>query len=655
MTIRSRLPITTFRASGLSALALALALTACGPAPDESRAARQDAAGTPPALADEAAQRMSPVVLDDAGARAALDEETRAFLATQPLLASFNDLPEEQAGGPYNDRITDYSPAGFRHVRAVARAAAEHLASISRASLRPKTRVDLDVVEQVFRYYAGAPGIEYGLIDSYFGHVPYVVSQISGPHLDIPKLMQTQQRLKSAKDVRDYIARLAGFRLAFAGIVAKIEADAAIGTVPPRILIERSLKPVANFIAEPPKRNPLYLALARRIATIAELSPERRAELLNEAEDALSSAVYPAYADLKAVLVSLLPRGRREAGVWAQPDGTRFYAHAVRMLGDTTLSPDEIHQIGLKEVERITKQMDGILKSLGYREGSVGERMVKLGEDPRYLFPDSDAGRKEILDYLRTLVKEVDARIPRWFATIPPQKLEIRRIPKFSEAGEAGGFYTNPSIDGKRPGIYWINLRDMKAWPKWSLKTLTYHEAVPGHHFQISIQMNAGDLPLMRKLAPFNAYTEGWALYAERLAAEMGLYENDPLGNLGRLQDELFRAVRLVVDTGIHAKRWSREKAIDYMYSVTGSDKSEVIPEIERYMAWPGQALGYKLGQLKILELREEARHELGEAFDIREFHDVVLGDGAVPMAVLEARVKAWIARKKAAAASRGN
>ncbi|RMF12589.1 MAG: DUF885 domain-containing protein [Alphaproteobacteria bacterium] len=655
MTIVSLPSLPLVRTPGLSALALIFALVACGPAPDDGKADAHRASDANTALAEEAKQAKPPLLLDDAGARTVLDEETRAFLATQPLLASFNDLPEEDAGGPYNDRLTDYSPAGFDHVRAVARTAADHLSRISRAGLKPKTRVDLDVVEQVFRYYAGAPAIEYGLIDSYFGHVPYVVSQISGPHLDIPKLMQTQQRLKSEEDVRDYIARLAGFRNAFAGIIAKIEADAAIGAVPPRILIERSLKPVANFIAEPPKRNPLYLALARKITTIPGLSADRRAAWLHEAEDALSYAVYPAYADLKAVLVSLLPRGRAQAGVWAQPDGERFYAHSVRMLGDTTLSPDEIHDIGLKEVDRISKEMDAILRSLGYREGSVGERMVKLGEDPRYLFPDTDRGREEILDYLRTLVKEVNARVPGWFATIPPQKLEIRRIPKFSEAGEAGGFYTNPSIDGKRPGIYWINLRDMKAWPKWSLKTLTYHEAVPGHHFQISIQMNAGDLPLMRKLAPFNAFTEGWALYAERLAAEMGLYKDDPLGNLGRLQDELFRAVRLVVDTGMHAKRWSREKAIDYMYSVTGSDQSEVVPEIERYMAWPGQALGYKLGQLKILELREEARRELGDSFDIKEFHDVVLGDGAVPMAVLEAKVKAWIAQRKAGPASGGN
>ncbi|RMF72249.1 MAG: DUF885 domain-containing protein, partial [Alphaproteobacteria bacterium] len=546
-----------------------------------------------------------------------------------------------------NGRLTDYSPEGFRHVRAVAGAAADHLHRIARDGLSEKTRTNLDVIERVFRYYAGAPGIEYGLIDSYFGHVPYVVSQISGPHLDIPKLMQSQQRVASRADAEAYIARLAGFRNGFAGIIRKIEADAELGVIPPRILIMRTLVPLRNFIAEPPRRNPLYLALARKLGEIDSLSPAERAALLEDAEEALRNAVYPAYADLQATLVSLLPRAPKAAGIWAQPKGRTFYLHAVKMLGDTDLDPDQIHQIGLDEVARITGEMDAILRKLGYTEGTVGARMAKLGEDESQLFPDTDEGRRAILAYLRGLVDEVNARISDWFATIPPQKLEIRRIPKFSEAGEAGGFYTNPSLDGKRPGIYWINLRDMKAWPKWSLKTLTYHEAVPGHHFQISIQMNQGELPLMRRLAPFNAYTEGWALYAERLAWEMGLYKDDPLGNLGRLQDELFRAVRLVVDTGLHWKKWSREQAIDYMLKTTGSAKSEVVAEIERYMAWPGQALGYKLGQLKILELREKARKALGKRFDIKAFHDVVLKAGAVPMSVLERRVNAWIAAQQ--------
>ncbi|MFQ5348482.1 MAG: DUF885 family protein, partial [Rhodothalassiaceae bacterium] len=453
----------------------------------------------------------------------------------------------------------------------------------------------------------------------------------------------------SRDDAEAYVRRLAAFGPAFDGIIAKIEADRAAGVVPPKIIVEKALKPVAAFIAPAPAENVLVTSFAKRLESISDIAEDERTTLVAAATAATGRSVYPAYRKLEATLEALLPVAGDAAGVWALPDGDKFYHAAVRFLGDTDLSPDEIHRIGLSEVDRISAEMDRILKAQGLVEGTVGERMVKLAEDPSQYFPDSDEGRAAILDYLRERVKEVEAKVPDYFATIPPQKLEIRRIPVFSEAGEAGGFYTNPSLDGTRPGIYWINLRDMKAWPKWSLKTLTYHEAVPGHHFQTAISMNQGELPLLRRIAPFNAYTEGWALYSERLAYEMGLYEGDPLGNLGRLQDELFRAVRLVVDTGIHAKHWTREEAIDYMYRTTGSDKSEVVPEIERYMAWPGQALGYKLGMMKILELREKAKRALGPAFDLKAFHDIVLLDGAVPMAVLEVKVNEWIEQMKGA------
>lgn len=580
---------------------------------------------------------------------AIIAERTRDFMVTQPLFSSFVDVPEEEVGGAYNHRITDYSPAGFDRVRAVATVSAAALEGVSRDGLDSRARTDLDVVAHIFRYYAGAPGIDYGQIDAYFGHVPYMVSQISGPHVDIPKLMQTQQRLASRLDADAWLARLAGLGEAFDGVIAKIDADRAAGVVPPRILVEKALKPVTAFIAPAAGDNVLVTAFAERLGKVESVGERDRTVLVATAKRTVEETVYPAYRKLAATLEALLPEARAEAGVWAQPQGEAFYRHAVAFLGDTDLTPDEVHEIGLGEVTRITTEMDTALRALGHEAGSVGERMVALGEDPSQLFPDSDEGRAAVLDFLRARVAEVNALVPEQFATIPPQKLEIRRIPVFSQDGEAGGFYTNPSLDGSRPGIYWINLRDMKAWPKWSLPTLTWHEAVPGHHFQTAINMIQGDLPLLRRIGPFNAYTEGWALYAERLAFEMGLYDDDPLGNLGRLQDELFRAVRLVVDTGIHAKKWTREQAIDYMHSVTGSDMSEVVPEIERYMAWPGQALGYKLGMLKILELRENARAELGGDFDIREFHDVVLLGGAVPMAVLEAAVDRWVAGKRGA------
>ncbi|RME69132.1 MAG: DUF885 domain-containing protein, partial [Alphaproteobacteria bacterium] len=290
--------------------------------------------------------------------------------------------------------------------------------------------------------------------------------------------------------------------------------------------------------------------------------------------------------------------------------------------------------------------MDAILDAQGYTQGSVGERMAALAREPRFLFANDDQGRTALLAYLRELVAQVERRLPAYFADLPRQRVDVRRVPAFNEAGAPGGYYDPPGLASERPGIYWINLRDMTAWPRFGLKTLTYHETLPGHHLQVALALGLPDLPLLRRLAPFNAYVEGWALYAERLAWEIGLYDGDPFGNLGRLQDELFRAVRLVVDTGMHAKRWSREQAIAYMHRVTGNHIDEVTREIERYMAWPGQALGYKLGMMKILELRERARAALGDSFDLSAFHHEVLRAGAMPLPVLAQRIDAWIARQ---------
>jgi uncharacterized protein (DUF885 family) len=301
----------------------------------------------------------------------------------------------------------------------------------------------------------------------------------------------------------------------------------------------------------------------------------------------------------------------------------------------------------LDEVARISKEMDVILKANGYNEGSVGDRMTALAEEPRFLYADSDEGRAQLLAALNGYIAEMELRMPEQFATKPPYAVEVRRIPVEVQDSAAGGQYTSPSIDGSKPGIYWINLADMKANSKFDLKSLTYHEAIPGHHWQIALNLAQEQLPLLRRIAPYNAYAEGWGLYSELVAYEMGMYKDDAFGNLGRLKAELFRSVRLVVDTGMHAKKWTREQAIQYMAQTTGTASSDVISEIERYMAWPGQALGYKLGMLKIVELRELARTELGAQFDIRAFHDLVLLSGAVPMKVLEQKVKHWITSQK--------
>ena len=354
------------------------------------------------------------------------------------------------------------------------------------------------------------------------------------------------------------------------------------------------------------------------------------------------------YQQLAAAVRTELPKARVESGIWAQPDGDNFYAYSVKQLGDTDLTPEQIHQIGLDEVARISQEMDSILKAQGYKDGSVGARMAALNGEARFLYEDSDAGRQQVLDDLNTYIAEINQRMPELFATQPPYPVEVRRIPVEIQDSAAGGQYTSPAMDGSKPGIYWINLRDIKANAKFDLKTLTYHEANPGHHWQVALNLAQEHLPLLRRVAPYNSYVEGWALYSELVAKEMGMYKEDPFGDLGRLKAELFRSVRLVVDTGMHAKKWTREQAIAYMAETTGTTESDVVSEIERYMAWPGQALGYKLGMLKIVELRSYAKEQLGDKFDIKAFHDLVLLGGAVPMSVLDTKVKNWVASQKA-------
>jgi uncharacterized protein (DUF885 family) len=322
---------------------------------------------------------------------------------------------------------------------------------------------------------------------------------------------------------------------------------------------------------------------------------------------------------------------------------------ALNSYGGGGMSGEEIHELGLAEVARITAAMDAILKAQGLAQGSVAKRFEEIAARPGMVYPNTDEAKEQLLGELNAQVAGVMAKAPEWFGAIPETAVEVRRIPVYEQNTSPGGYYTGPTLDGSRPGIYWINLKDTADWPKHTLKTLTYHEAVPGHHFQISLQRAIDDLPLIRNMMGYSEFSEGWALYAEQVAAEMGMYENDPLGDLGRLQSELFRAARLVVDSGLHAKQWTREQAIDYMVDVTGDTRASVTREIERYAVWPGQACSYKLGMIRINKLRDKARAELGDKFDIREFHDEILLTGSMPLPVLERKINQWIAAKKTA------
>jgi uncharacterized protein (DUF885 family) len=390
--------------------------------------------------------------------------------------------------------------------------------------------------------------------------------------------------------------------------------------------------------------------LVTAVAGLKDVDPEARTALQVRAVAAINTGVYPAFRRMNAALEAQRPAAATQAaGIGRLADGVALYALFLRQRTTTDYTPEQVHQMGLAEVARITAEMESIFKAQGMDKGTLAERMQSLNTRPDQLFPNTPEGRAQILARYNEIMREVEARMPDYFNTVPAGSLTIMPVPDALQKGAASGSYQQPAMDGSRPGIFFANLRDAAETPRFTMKTLAYHEGVPGHHFQISTAMQLPNLPVIRKMSIYTAYVEGWALYAEGLAADIGMYKDDPTGDLGRLQNEIWRAVRLVVDTGIHAKGWTREQAIAYMVANTGLAESTVTTEIERYMAIPGQACAYKLGQLKILELREKAKRELGAKFSIKDFHSVVLDSGAVPLTVLEQLVDGWIAKVKAA------
>jgi uncharacterized protein (DUF885 family) len=358
--------------------------------------------------------------------------------------------------------------------------------------------------------------------------------------------------------------------------------------------------------------------------------------------------VYPALDRQIALIQEMRGEANHDAGVWKLPNGGQYYADSVLFWTTSTMSPGEIHDTGLRVVGDYTTRIDAEMKKLGLNGGTVGQRLRRMYENPKFRYPDTDAGKDKLIADLNRKVQAVRAKLPEYFGTLPKADLVIKREPQATEAGAPGGHYSPGSLDGKRPGMYYINLRNTAEVPSWTLGTLTYHEGIPGHHLQLSIQQET-NLPLIRKVSFFSAYIEGWALYSEQLADEMGMYADDPWGRIGYMHDAMFRGVRLVVDSGLHAMKWTREQAVKYYTDVLGDPDSSAVTEIERYCVWPGQACAYMLGKLEILKLREKAKAALGTKFDIRQFHDAVLLGGAVPLTILDTIVDHYIAAKQSA------
>jgi len=490
--------------------------------------------------------------------------------------------------------------------------------------------------------------------EPYF-YYDYPVNQMFGVQSNLPSFMESAHRLEDKSDVEAYISRLSKFDEKFTQVLEGLEIRREKGINPPKFVIQRVLDEMRGFIGAndatvSARDNILYVNLETKIEKIEDLSEEEKADYKQQTEDEIKTTVFGAYQRLIAHFESLYGIANTDAGVWKFPNGDAFYKYQLKQNTTTNLEPEEVHQIGLSEVARIKKEMLEILNAEGYIDTTktVGAIIQELNKEERFLFPNTDKGREMVLAEYDRILAEINANLDEAFDVRPKAELEVKRVPEFKEEGSAGAYYNGPAMDGSRGGVFYANLRDVHEVVKFGMKTLAYHEGVPGHHFQVAIQSELENVPIFRTIGLFTAYSEGWALYSEQLAWELGFYENDPFGNLGRLQAEMFRAVRLVVDTGIHYKKWTREEAIDYMVANTGMPTTEVTTEIERYIVMPGQACAYKIGMIKILELREKAKQEMGDDFDLRDFHNVVLKNGAVPLDILEELIDEYIATKKA-------
>ena len=572
---------------------------------------------------------------------------TAIFLANYPMLSTMLQPPPELAGGEYDNRLGDYSPRAFKLFRQNMNEARETFKNLLKADdLTDHERQNASILHNMFSMYAGSPDFTGGFIHYWGGQPPYIINPQYTPLNWLPTAMQYQQPVTNESEVHAYLQRLNAVDEFVDSIIAKYQFDIEQGVILPKKLHPKTLLFFDKFLASPANEHELVTTFAERIALIDDMDEEIKKRALTRAAELVETVVYPAYQRARQAVVNSEPLARDDDGLWSQRAGDLAYLYEVEFLGDTELSPEQIHKLGLEEVNRITALMEPLLNDIGLIQGTVGERMLKLLEYPGQVYPNTDLGRAALLEYVNTLIDEVMSKSPAIYGTIPEQSVEVRRIPEVSEASSSAGYYTSPSLDGSRPGIFWINLRDMESVSKIRLKTLTFHEAVPGHHFQIALNMNQ-EVGLLRQNSPYNAYSEGWGLYAEYAASEhLGMYKDDDLGNLGRLQAELYRAARLVVDTGLHYKKWTREQAIDYFHSVTGSPLSDVESEIERYMALPGQALGYKMGMITFVELEREARARLGPNYDIKAFHDVILLPGARPMSMVKEDVANWIAHQ---------
>jgi uncharacterized protein (DUF885 family) len=568
------------------------------------------------------------------------DQIIAQSMRTQPELATSLGLDKDELAWTKSE-LSDWSITSLANDQATTATQLSALRAIDRSKLQGMDAVNYDTIEfhlsiteqadRRFKY--GAPG----------GGSPYVLSQLGGAYRDGPDFLDTQHAIETKSDADAYLARMSAFARLLDQQSELVRRDAGLGVIAPDFVLDKTLLQLKTFLSGPDSAALLVKSITRRTQ---EKSIPGNWE--SSATALYAERVRPALLRQYTLVQGLRAKAMHEAGCWWLPDGDEYYALALRMFTTAKVSAAEVHKTGLELVASLGSEANRLMKKAGYKQGSVGERYRAMTQDPKQRYPNTDAGKLELLAKLNEQVKVISAKLPKWFNQLPKAPLEIRRVPPAIELGAPGGYYNRPSLDGSRPGIYWINLRDTAEVPRWSLPTLTYHEGLPGHHLQLSLNNEAGDLPLIRKALGFSGYSEGWALYAEELALEMGMYDNDLLGHIGMLHDAMFRAVRLVVDSGMHSMRWGREQALKYYIDQIGDAEPAAVTEIERYCVMPGQACSYMVGKLTWQRARERAKRALGRRFDIRKFHDAGLLAGGMPLTVLDRVIDDHIAATKA-------
>jgi uncharacterized protein (DUF885 family) len=578
----------------------------------------------------------------DAQANALLDSVANNLLRLYPTQATSLGV-DTGALAALRSKLPDRSMAGQRRVADTVRADLARVEALDTSALSFPVRTSVEVAKYAFRTKLEGLTLPYGdapVAGDAWRNTPYVVIQNVGAYIDTPQFLDTDHPVENGADAEAYLSRLAQYPHQLDGELSRMRDARAKGLVPPTFLIEKALSQLGIALKNTQQGGTIVDSLVRR--TKEKKIPgnwDARARKIATAEvaPALQRQIDELRAE-RAVATDV-------AGMWSRPRGEEYYRWALKSSTTTSMTPDEVHQMGLEQLAELHGRMDPILTSLGYSQGTVGERMQALAKDPRYKFSEGDKGRAEIMAYIQERIARIRTVLPRGFKTMVPGHLEVKRMSPEQEPGAPGAYGGAGSIDGKIPGKFWINLRTTDLHSKYSLPDLAAHEAIPGHVWQGEY---ANKLPLIRTLLSFNAYSEGWALYAEQLVDELGVYDDFPVGRLGYLQSIAFRCCRLVVDSGLHAKRWTRQQGVDFFVQRNGSNPLEVGSEVDRYCSWPGQACGYKVGHSTINRLRDKAKAELGPKYDLREFDDAVVLGGNVPMAVLAQNINDYIKRAKA-------